>query len=174
MDFIGFEPLQQTTVAAVSAATSSSTFPRCQEDGQINVRQSGKIRNYVRYATKHLNTTQVIPIVLQGTGTTISMAITIAEILKRTFVDVTSGAALLHQRNSIGTCTTTTTTTLTAPATTPPPCRLTIYLGWTKEAVMHTGPNQTHSTVLAQHEEPGYQSPTDAAAGCEFFYYNNA
>ena len=102
------------------------------------------------------------------------MAITIAEILKRTFVDVTSGAALLHQRNSIGTCTTTTTTTLTAPATTPPPCRLTIYLGWTKEAVMHTGPNQTHSTVLAQHEEPGYQSPTDAAAGCEFFYYNNA
>ena len=162
----GFEPLQKDTAKSTSSTNSKQTVPSTTstlpsinnkaEDGKIKIRQSGKIRNYVRYATKHLNASKTIPVILSGSGNTISMTITIAEIIKRTFVDL-SDVNVIHQYNSI------------APPSSSKekstPC-ITIYLGWTKEVVI---PTEERTTKFAQ-SQPGYQPPEDANAGTTYLH----
>ena len=158
----GFEPLQKNTAKSTSSTNSKQTVPSTTsplpsniEDGKIKIRQSGKIRNYVRYATKHLNASKTIPVILSGSGNTISMTITIAEIIKRTFVDL-SDVNVIHQYNSIAPPSSKEKTS---------PC-ITIYLGWTKEVVI---PTEQRTTKFAQ-SQPGYQPPEDANAGTTYLH----
>jgi len=175
MDFLGFEPLAKKASPEKSSSIPSSTSnkdhlvllaPSPLDDGVINVRQSGKIRNYVRYATKHLNTSKTIPIVLFGVDKCISMTITIAEILKRNFIHVDTGICILYQQNEIGSA-------VTSPkdgsddskgSTDSTPC-ITIRLGWTKEVVVRGGAG---ADVPFASSVPGFQPPSDSSAGCTF------
>jgi DNA-binding protein len=140
MDFLSLKSLPKKTAPAV-----------------INIRQSGKIRNYVRFVTKHLQIekTTGIPCIINGKSKTISMAITVAEIIKRTFADSSSNGPILHQYNNISNDETTS------------PC-IKIVLGWTKESVLSVVENNDCQVNTFAIKNPGYQSPNDAAAGCEF------
>jgi hypothetical protein len=172
MDFLGFEPLAKKTKPeeqSHQSATSSKDHHCCPpplDDGVINVRQSGKIRNYVRYATKHLNTSKTIPIVLFGAGKCISMTITIAEILKRNFIHGDTGISSLYQQNDIGSVIAKDGSD-TKSSTDSTPC-ITIHLGWTKETVVHAGGGDG---VQFASGVPGFQSPSDSSAGCAFLVF---
>ena len=144
MDFLSFDPPPTTATATATTTT--------QPEGLIHIRQSGKIRNYVRYASKYLDEHRHLdkPVVIMGANKTISMAITVAEILKRTFVNPSSSLPILHQHNTVAT-----------DGTTFVPC-ITIRLGWTKTSV-----TSNEQTAFARNIH-GYQPPNEATAGCEF------
>ena len=94
-DFISLQSSSSATSAPklpFSASGPGST--ERPTPGRIRVRRSGKMKNYIAYAARILreakaNSTNIVPqrVIITGEGSGLSMAVSVAEILKRMFAD---------------------------------------------------------------------------------------